>query len=211
MIDVLVDDKFSSLDEIDFVPIRTAVPGLVGLEVQSTEVTQQVWFKVMGYNRSRFRQQKFCQKNHKIIHGIRLCPLNPVESISYEEIQVFISKLNSKNYIYNLPSIVEWESAIAVFVDDFKQNLEHAHDYVWYSHNSDQQTHGVGQKKSLAGLYDMFGNVWEVMKDRSPNGDLILKGGYWHAPPDFLTKEFTAVVDPGRADDTGFRLVRRGH
>ena len=43
----------------------------------------------------------------------------------------------------------------------------------------------------------------------SASGELVLRGGYWHAPPDFLAKEYRGVIDPSPVDDTGFRLVRR--
>ena len=66
--------------------------------LQTTEVTQGQWKAVMGNNPSKFR------------HCGEQCP---VESVSWEDVQEFIRRLNMqvKNVRYRLPTEEEWEYA----------------------------------------------------------------------------------------------------
>ena len=44
------------------------------------------WFLVMGVNPSKFKRPKDCN-NHIRINGVGLCPHNPVERVSWNEVQ----------------------------------------------------------------------------------------------------------------------------
>ena len=146
-------------------------------EIMIYEVTQSQWVKVMGSNPSVFKLQEHCDD-----YTQGMCPNNPVELVSWNDVQEFIRKLNdslglsgcdgtpnSAKGCYRLPTEAEWEysaragTTTAHFLGDNPRDLE---DYAWYKDNSDRQTHKVGLKKpNPKGLYDIYGNVWEWLQD----------------------------------------------
>jgi formylglycine-generating enzyme required for sulfatase activity len=163
-----------------------------GFYMQTTEVTQGQYTAVMGYNPSNFN----------------LCGNDcPVETVSWNDTQAFIEKLNSidKHRTYRLPGEAEWEYSarsgnktafsngdikIKLGCDD--SNLDpNLNKMGWYCGNSLYKTHLVAQKKSNAWyLYDMHGNVSEWCKDQysdskdDKNGQLknyIIRGGSFNS------------------------------
>ncbi len=163
--------------------------------MQITVVTQGQWKALMGKNPS---SQKGCGDN---------CP---VEQVSWEDVQVFIAKLNQKEGTdkYRLPTEAEWEYACrAGSTEAFANggimepncgrdpNLDAIG---WYCGNAKNMIHPVSQKKSNAwDLYDMHGNVQEWCQDwfgvypydevtnpkGPPSGSYrVMRGGVWYSP-----------------------------
>ena len=117
------------------------------------EVTQALWQAVMGNNPSDFKGDNL-----------------PVESVSWDDCQEFISKLNRiTGKTFRLPTEAEWEYAARGgnksrgYQYSGSNNLS---DVAWYSDNSGKKTHAVGTKQpNELGIYDMTGNVWEWCQD----------------------------------------------
>ena len=162
-------------------------------------VTQQQWEAVMGNNPSNFKGGSL-----------------PVETVSWDDAQIFIQKLNqlSGKKLYRLPTEAEWEYACRAgttseyyFGDDASQLGE----YAWFGGNSGQTTHPVGQKKPNEwGLYDMAGNVWEWTDSwyDSSRSNRVFRGGCWCNRSELCRSAYRFSYDPGnRYDFIGFRLV----
>lgn len=151
------------------------------------EVTQAQWEAVMGNNPSRFKDAR-----------------NPVESVSWDDCQEFLEKLNAlaktKAGRFALPTEAQWEYASRAGSTKrfcFGHDKPGLLDYGWHIKNSESKTHPVGEKKPNAwGLYDMHGNVAEWCQDwyewqyyeKSPTEDpmgptagttRVVRGGFW--------------------------------
>ncbi len=149
--------------------------------MQTTEVTQGQWTKVMGENPSYFKD---CGDN---------CP---VEEVSWNDTQSFIAKLNSMENTdkYRLPTEAEWEYAARAGSQN--ERYGDISDIAWYDSNSGGKTHPVAQKKSNTfGLYDMLGNVWEWCND-----------WYAHYPLGHVTDP----IGPSSGPSSGMWQVVRG-
>ena len=142
-------------------------------DLQTTEVTQRQWFDVMGNNPSAFKNKENCPETYTPENG-GMCPNNPVEQVSYDDItgpNGFLAKLNAKQdgYTYRLPTEAEWEYAAkagSTTMYPFGNDETKLVDYAWYSQNSGGHTHEVAtREKNAFELYDMAGNVWEWVQD----------------------------------------------
>lgn len=126
-----------------------------------TEVTQALWSAVMSSNPSTVKGDKL-----------------PVNNISWDDCQAFISKLNTKTGgNFRLPTEAEWEFAARGanksqdYIYSGSNNIE---DVAWYYSNSSSTIHPVKEKNSNEILlYDMSGNVNEFCQD----GDHVLFEG----------------------------------
>jgi formylglycine-generating enzyme required for sulfatase activity len=58
----------------------------IQIRIERTSITQLLWFLVMGTNPSYFNRPHDCEKDHTVIDGIHLCPRNPVEQVSWDQI-----------------------------------------------------------------------------------------------------------------------------
>lgn len=158
--------------------------------IGETQVTQDQWVSVMGSNPSHFKGGDL-----------------PVESVSWNDCQDFISKLNTlqNEYVYRLPSEKEWVLAAGKYPEDMLSSA-------WCYENSGDRTHPVGEKMANEnGLYDMLGNVWEWCQDLYDDAGSyrVLRGGSWVSNARILRAASRSIFDPGdRYPLVGVRLVR---
>ncbi|MBT5876438.1 MAG: formylglycine-generating enzyme family protein [Candidatus Latescibacteria bacterium] len=172
------------------------------------ELTQAQWKAIMGENPSHFKGDKL-----------------PVETISWDDVQVFLRRINQfeGRLTYRLPTEAEWEyAARAGGAVDQKPALNSV---AWHAGNSRKKSHSVGQKRPNAwGLYDMYGNVWEWCRDRigaypsrtvtDPTGAQtgirrVFRGGSWIVPADRIrTEEREGRLQGYYVHNIGLRLVK---
>ena len=175
------------------------------------EVTQELWEAVMGSNPSNF---KGAQK--------------PVEHVSWNDCQEFISRLNSlTGRTFRLPTEAEWEYAAR----GGNQSSHYKYsgsgnigDVARYWDNSGKKTHAVGTKSpNELGIYDMSGNVYEWCSDwyggysagaqtnpQGPSSDScrVLRGGSWGNDARGCRVSNRNLSGPGNSNGhSGLRLV----
>jgi len=183
-----------------------------GFWLSDAPVIQRLWEAVSGKNPSHFK-------------GIE----QPVESVSWQSCEAWISTANRGNQSLNLrlPSEAEWEYACRACTDGATYrgaSDEHAiRTIAWYAHNSSRRTHSVRQKLANAwGLYDMLGNVWEWCADNQRfygsasvvdpigGGGLhrVARGGSWRTDSGDIRAARRLVEVPHQAHNgLGLRLV----
>ena len=122
--------------------------------IGQTEVTQELWREVMGTNPSYF------------LGDLQ----RPVEQVSWNDCQTFLTRLNEITGMnFRLLTEAEWESAARG--GNKSQGYKYAGsntvgDVAWYSSNASNKTHPVATKApNELGLYDMSGNVSELVND----------------------------------------------
>jgi formylglycine-generating enzyme required for sulfatase activity len=188
--------------------------------IGKTEVTQAEWRSVMGSDPPDLI--------------FKDCDKCPVESVSWDDVQEFLRKLNQKTgKTYRLPTEAEWEyaarggnhgNAYPHFAGSY--NIDAV---TWYRDNSDTKTHPVAQKQANElGLYDMSGNVLEWCNDGhkgysdeyyknspriNPPGTAsdsyrVIRGGSWFDSSRYCRVSFRNYKSPDfRLHDIGFRLA----
>jgi len=173
-----------------------------GLLVGRTMVTQAMWEEVMGYNPSNY-----------------IGPQIPVDNVSYQDVQEFLRKLHDLTSLsfghevnFCLMSETEWNDvatdSFTVYRDsEIVTNAGLASGFqkltIWSAENSNQQPHPVAMNPpDENGLYDMYGNLWEicaVRPDREPGSATV------STPP--RREDFNDALDYKRAE-LKYRLLR---
>ena len=122
-----------------------------------TEVTQELWEEVMGYNPAN-------------TIGASL----PIENISWNDCADFIRELNNRTgKTFRLPTEAEWEYAARGGIYSRQcvySGSDNAEEVGWVKSNCDGSTHPVGTRNSNElGIYDMTGNVCEWCQEWMSN------------------------------------------
>ena len=194
--------------------------------IGETEVTQALWVAVMGSNPSWFTPANGYSENLQ----------RPVECVSWNDCQKFITKLNEltgKNF--RLPTEAEWEYAARG--GKYSQGYKYAGNndiekvaWFWYDIQSQQvSTEGCATQAvaiklpNELGLYDMSGNVWEWCQDwyglwgrkalTNPRGPKlgtyrVCRGGSWYNSDWNCRVSYRGCSGPTYSYDyQGFRLA----
>jgi formylglycine-generating enzyme required for sulfatase activity len=107
---------------------------------------------------------------------------------------------------YRLPTEAEWEVAATLAFDAGAS----ASTFAWTDANTQEGPMPVGRlAPDRLGMFDLFGNVWEMTSERTPEGDTVDRGGSYVDGVASMrpTRRITGSPD-GRNANSGFRLVR---
>ena len=134
------------------------------------EVTQALWQAVMGNNPSHFKGDSLSVKTGRLWQALMdkcYVEILPVEMVSWNDCQEFISKLNSlTGRKFRLPTEAEWEYAARggqKSRGNQYSGSSKVYDVAWYNTN---KIHPVGTKQANElGICDMSGNVSEWVQD----------------------------------------------
>ena len=188
--------------------------------VGETEVTQELWETIMGYNPSKsFKGGDY-----------------PVEYVDWNDCQEFIAQLNEltegrrpDGRVFRLPTEAEWEFA-ARGGNKSKRYLfsggELCQEIAWFNKNCIHTKKVKTKKANELGLYDMNGNVaewchdwwseYKTQKETNPQGPSdggyhVYRGGCWALSEDCLRNTYRNIIIPFNGDYhnqfTGFRLA----
>ncbi len=191
-----------------------------GFWLADTTCSQALWQEIMGTNPSFFKGQDL-----------------PVEKVSWDDVQEFLSKINERKPELNLclPTEAQWEYACRAGTETpfwFGDNI--TPEQVNYNGNRPYAdgVEGLNRKKTLPtkslqpnswGLYQMHGNVLEWCADwygdypvgqtTDPGGPetgqyRVLRGGSWINIGRFVRLAFRSLYNPGiRISYCGFRFA----
>lgn len=187
-----------TVNGVTFEMVRVDGGAMNPFYIGKTEVTQRLWYAVMGNNPSRFIGDN-----------------NPVEQVSWYDCQEFVerlSRLTGRNF--RLPTEKEWEYAAKGGSKSRGYEYSGSNDVyrvAWYDENSGSQTHPVAQKlDNELGIYDMSGNVWEWCSDlwSSNSSFRVNRGGSWFSSAADCRVACRGCNAPGnRNDGLGLRLA----
>lgn len=191
-----------------------------GFWLAETQVTQKFWMETMGENPSQFKGENL-----------------PVELVSWENVQNFISILNKLvgSKVYRLPTEAEWEYSCKAGrngpfntgenLTTEQANFNGHYPYAGFPKGENRNT--TTPIKTFPpnnwGLYDMHGNVWEWCQDWfgdyggnqvNPTGPVsgqqrVIRGGSWADGGIVCRSSVRFSHFPGDSQgNIGFRLAR---
>lgn len=238
--------KINNIGDPDELPIHKVT--LSSFILSRHEVTQGEYFDVMGYNPSSFNGNsalpvenvcfynaiEYCNKL-SFSQGLQPCYEYLGSGFDTDDWPIFWNASDHNNIIchwemsgFRLPSEAEWEYAArgGQFSHDFLYSGSNDPTLVaWFSTNAGNGTHQVNQKlPNELGLYDMSGNIWEVVWDYygaypeintdNPHGPeygiyRVFRGGMWQAAANYARTTNRSMANSTSCAATyGFRVAR---
>jgi formylglycine-generating enzyme required for sulfatase activity len=204
-------------------------------EIAVYTVTQGQWQALMGNNPSWFSRQGGGKNDVKDVKDEELKRF-PVETVSWNDVQEFVRKLNEKEkgkgYVYRLPTEAEWEYAcrggattagecsyhyyLEKPTDDLSSKQANFHGAFPFGKAEKGpylgRTTKVGSYvPNKLGLYDMHGNVWQWTDSLWQEGGSarVYRGGCWSVIGENCQAAFRYRLAPSnRSEGVGVRLAR---
>lgn len=228
--------------------------------IGETEVTQQLWEEVMGYNPSIHKkdmltakkivdkaisvtQNRYDRERRERLHLVSQYiitshwgkeSLLPVENVSYDECQKFITLLNQRTGMnFALPSSAQWEYAARggnKSLDYKYSGSDYPYSVGWtgwaidnlfrYAYGYDYYEVASGEPELLRrtiavksfkpnelGIYDMCGNVFEWCSDyHNPDKSHVVRGGSYVRSPWYVWDDSWSLNKYGY-EWLGLRLI----
>jgi formylglycine-generating enzyme required for sulfatase activity len=201
-------------------------------EIALHDVTQGQWEAIMGSNPSYF-SRKGNGRNLVLDISDEELKLFPVESVSWDDVQEFLKKLNERErgrgYLYRLPTEAEWEHACRGGATSEEECSHHFYfDKPTNDLSSEQANfdgnHPFGKARkgpyrerptrvgaypsNKLGLCDMHGNVWQ-WTDTAGGSGRVIRGGCWDFEGTYCQAAYGDRFEPWyRLNNFGFRLAR---
>ena len=191
-------------------PVTITVP----FQLAAAPVSRGKWRAIMGADPSK---------------GAGTSDDLPVDSVSWEDCQAFLAKLNEEHpvrgYRWKLPTEAQWEFACRAGTPGPFAGTGRIDDMGWYAGNSGGAIHPIRSKKPNAwGFYDMHGNVWEWCADgfipslghdprtdpcTAPAGmERVVRGGCWNSDAARCrSASRRGMARTARFDSVGFRVA----
>jgi len=195
-------------------------------EWRNLPVERVTWYDAIVFS-NRLSMQRGLTPTYSIGGSTNPADWGPVPTVSDPIWNAVVVVPGSTGY--RLPTEAQWEFAARggiVCQGNFTfSGSNTASAVAWYDGNSGRRTHPVGELLPNAlGLYDMSGNVWELVWDWFGNypddaqtdptgpaagGRRVHRGGGWNHTPDGARSVVRFDYNPGnRYAALGFRLVR---
>jgi TonB family protein len=199
----------SNFGEEDEKPVHSVT--LSSFKIGKYEVTQEQWKAVMGSVPS---------------YSVG-CDNCPIETVSWNDVQLYISKLNNQTgKYYRLPTEAEWEFAARGGIHSREFTFSGSNNIgavAWFADNTGKEHDVGGKQANELGIYDMSGNVWEWCSDwygsygsynqTNPRGassgeERVLRGGGFYNESGLCrSTNRNGFMQDGYEIGSGFRLV----
>lgn len=199
--------------------------------ISPTEVTEQEFESVMGFNPSQYRGENLPVENISWWDAIRYCNLRSVREHLQPVYDLSTGRCDRSQNGYRLPTEAEWEAAAD---ENAKADLKEiatlgSSDTKNISALMQLVTRGpsavAAHQANRWGLYDMLGNVWEWCQNlfdsvvsfpdaNNPHGPAlgiahVIRGGSFASSTSSWSKGYRSSLAPDtRSRFTGFRVCR---